>query len=314
MKKFNNIILWLVGVSLFLMACTSEAGPTDETSDSIQIATTIFPIYEITQAIAGEIAEVSLMVGASEDAHHFEPSAQAITSVNEADVFIYSSDLMEFWVASMLDVTENNDLKIIDLSEGLDLTVAGEEVDDHGHGHDHGGQDPHFWLDPLAVNKQISMITNTLSEVDPANAGLYEANAAAFSEELVSLHESYEAAFGGAKSREFVVQHQAFGHLAKRYDLEQVAVGGLQTEIEPSPQKMVEIIEFVKDQEVPVIYYQSGESSAVAETIALATNTDVAVLYDLERQPAAFADAKPTDNLYLEAMYHNLNKLKKSVN
>lgn len=321
MKKFKNNLLFLLGITLFLGACTlqgnsSESIQTNKDSNRIQVVTTIFPVYEITKAIAGDIAEVSLMVGASDDAHHFEPSAQAITSVNEAHIFIYSSDLMEFWVESLLEVIENDDLKIIDLSSGLDLSLPNDEIihsTDHDHSHDHGGQDPHFWLDPLAVEQQTSIITDTLSEVDPQNASLYEENAGIFSTELLTLHESYEEAFSEAESREFVVQHQAFGHLANRYNLEQVAVGGLQTEIEPSPKKLVEIIELIQDQEVPVIYYQSGESSGIAETIASETGTDVAVLYDLEQKPAAFANANETDNLYLKAMYHNLNELKKSA-
>lgn len=289
------------------------------TNGKTQVVASISPVYEMTKAIAGDQAEVSLMVGANEDAHHYEPSAQAVASVNKADVFIYSSEVMEFWADSLLDVVESDTLQVIELAEDLDLAVADspKEEHDHNHGHDdegvahdHGGMDPHFWLDPLAVKQQLSLITEALITADPAGADIYRQNAAAFSEELITLDKAYQVAFHDADHRAFVVQHQAFGHLAARYDLEQVAIGGLTTEVEPAPRQLAQITDFVKEQQVPVIYYQSGENSAIAETIAKETGTEIVVLYDLENVPVGLNEAS---NLYLEAMYQNLEQLKLSI-
>jgi zinc transport system substrate-binding protein len=318
MKRIRKYIIVLLGLLFIMAACSSldtrnEGEENEKSTDQIQVVASIFPVYEITEAIAGDKADISLMVGANEDAHHYEPSAQAIAAVNEADIFIYSSHVMEFWVDSLLEVVENDDLKIIEMADGLNLSLGAAqtpETEEHGHAHDHGGEDPHFWLDPVAVNHQIPIITDALSQADPENAQAYEENAADFGEELLKVHEAYEQAFKDAENNIFVVQHQAFGHLAHRYNLEQVAVGGLTTEIEPSPQKMVEIIDFVNAQDVPVIYYQSGESSAVAETIANETHTEIAVLYDLEGEPIGLNE---TENRYLEAMYKNLEQLKYSI-
>ena len=120
MRKITKNILVILGILTFLVACSSDT-PSDETdnsnqTDKIQVVTSIFPVYEITKEIAGDYAEVSIMVGENEDAHHYEPSAQAVAAVNEADVFIYSSNAMEFWVDQLLNVVENDDLEIINLS------------------------------------------------------------------------------------------------------------------------------------------------------------------------------------------------------
>lgn len=297
---------------------------TEETVDSskTQVIASISPVYEITKAIAGDQAEVSLMVGANEDAHHYEPSAQAVASVTEADVFIYSSEVMEFWADSLLSVVDSDNLQVVELAQGLNLEVSeshedheednhDEHTDEHDdHGHDHGGLDPHFWLDPSAVNEQLSLITEALIAADPAGAEIYEKNAQAFSEELIILDNAYQEAFDQVDSRVFVVQHQAFGHLAARYDLEQIAIGGLTTEVEPAPRQLAQITDFVNEQEVPVIYYQSGQNSAIAETIAKETNTEIAVLHDLENAPSGIDGES---NLYLEAMKQNLEQLKLSI-
>lgn len=326
-KRFFPILMILPVFLLVISACgrgeenaMEEGASVDSTKP--QIVTSIFPMYEIVKEIAGEQADVSLMVGAGEDAHHYEPSAQAVALVSEADAFIYSSDVMEFWAESMLTVVENEDLQIVELAEGLDLSLAGAEADvhddhddhthdNHDHGdHDHGGLDPHFWLDPVLVQAQLPIIVEMLAEIDPANQAVYEQNATGFSLALEELDGAFHQELDEASQRSFVVQHQAFGHLAQRYDLEQVAVGGLSTEVEPSPQDLIEIIEFINEQEVSVIFYQSGAETSIAETLANETNTEIAVLYDLENQPEDFS---VTENFYLEAMYHNLEQLQRAI-
>lgn len=331
MKKYIKAFFVSLVVLLVTVACSREDnGNNDlnsEASDSnqVQVVTSIFPVYEITKEIAGENADVSLMVEANDDAHHYEPSAQAVASVNEADIFIYSSDVMEFWAESLLAVNENSELEIVELAEGLDLsfgeTVAEEshadhdhehehEDHDHHHDHDHGGLDPHFWVDPVAVNQQLELIVDALISVDPEGEENYRENAENFSIELNELDSAYQEAFKGVANRDFVVQHQAFGHLANRYDLNQIAVSGLTTEVEADPQQLSEVVDFVNAQGVPVVYYQSGENSNIAETIALETGTETATLYDLENKPEGI---ETENGLYLEAMYYNLKQLKKTI-
>lgn len=314
--------------AVILIGCTNNNdAEIEQQNDTIHIVTSMFPMYEITKEIAGDRAEVSVMVGANEDAHHYEPSARAVASVNEADVFVYSSDEMEFWVESLLSVVENDDLIVVELGDGIDFEIHSEldhededhhedehnhdDVEHHDHAHDHGNLDPHFWLNPVSVENQLPLIVDALRQVDEEGKDIYEKQAARFSEELLTLDQMYQAAFQSAENRSFVVQHQAFGHLAHQYDLEQVAIGGLTTEVEPNPKQLAQIVTFINEQQIPVIYYQSGSSSSIAETISNETNTGVGVLYDLESLPADFQDAQRP---YIEAMKENLEQLKKSIN
>lgn len=312
-------ILFITTILLIGCADTTEQDSV-ESEDTVQIVTSMFPMYEITKEIAGNRAEISVMVGANEDAHHYEPSARAVAAVNEADIFVYSSDEMEFWVESLLSVVENEDLIVVELGEGIDFEMHSDDDhdhdddhDDHGHGHDghdHGNLDPHFWLNPVSVESQLTLIVDALLAVDSEGKDLYEAEAKRFSDELLALDQAYQEAFDSATNRSFVVQHQAFGHLAHQYDLNQVAIGGLTTEVEPSPNQLAKIVELINEQQLPIIYYQSGESSTIAETIANETSTEIGVLYDLESMPAAFENA---DQPYLDAMKENLNQLKLSI-
>lgn len=318
-KRKLSFIISLLFFMLFISAC----GKSEETISGVvdpnrpQIVTSIFPVYEIVREIAGDQADVHLVVGASEDAHHYEPSAKSILLVNEADAFIYSSDEMEFWVRDMLKVVENNSLHRIQLAEGMDLEIktADEEPDDHEvdddqDGHDHGNIDPHIWLDPVAMGAQIPMLVETLTEIDPAGASVYRKNGAQLATALEELDAAYRQSFQDASKRTFVVQHKAFGHLAKRYNLTQMSVGGLSTEVEPNPKDLIQTIHFVEDNQTEVIFYQGGDTSAVAETIAAETGAEFSVLYDLENKPEGIEES---GNMYLKAMYHNLEELKKVI-
>lgn len=314
MKKIK--FKWLTTLfilTLFVSACSTSEKPTTIPSDKnkTHVVTSIFPVYEIVREIAGDQADVHLMVGSGEDAHHYEPSAKGVSLVNEADAFIYSCDEMEYWASDMLKVVENDDLSVFQLGSNLDLEVEDsheDEADDDGH--DHGNIDPHYWLDPLAIRQQIPKLVKLLSEIDSAGKDLYEENGKNLITVLGDLDQEYRESFEGAKNRSFVVQHKAFGHLANRYDLEQLSVGGLSTEVEPNPKDLIKIIKFVNENNTGVIFYQSGATSAVAETIARETAADIAVLYDIENKPEGI---KQADNYYIEAMYHNLEELKRVI-
>lgn len=427
-------------LGLTLVACgtgeqdNGEAASTSETTgdEPIEVMTTFYPMYEFAREVGGDRANVQMMLDAGEDAHTFEPSAQDVAKVSEADVFVYSSEEMEFWVPSLLESVENPNLTVARASDGIDLHehhdheeddhAHGEdehhhdheehEEDDHAHGEDehhhdhedhdhahgevaqgesgivgvqghyhtgdtatlkyestaidaqelhwkvtvngevteevtttadesfeykvtedgatidvkvhdatgehvaeekiqlhvddHEAVDPHTWLDLVYAQEQVDVIKDAFIEADPAGEDVYEQNAQDFKAQLQALHEEYEEALKDAEHRNFVVQHEAFGHFAQRYNLNQIAIGGLSTEVEPSPSRIAEVGRIVEEYDVPVIYYQQGADSSIAQTVADETGTEVAQLFDLE----VLSDQADS---YLDAMKQNLEQLKLSI-
>ena len=189
--------------------------------------------------------------------------------------------------------------------------VDGEESDRvELHVDDHEDLDPHIWLDPVYAQDQVNAIRDAFIEADPEGEEVYTQNAADFNKQLEELHQEYSQAFENAENRNFVVQHEAFGYLANRYDLNQVSIGGLSTEVEPSPARIAEVGDLVEEYQVPVIYYQEGADSSAAQTVADETGTDIAELYDLE----ILSDEMQAENLsYLDVMERNLEQLKLSI-
>lgn len=296
----------------------SDAPVNENQEAQLSIVTTFYPVYEFTKQVAGERANVSQMIAGGTDAHHYEPSARDIAMVNEADMFVYSSEEMETWVPSLLQSLDSEDVvvvrkadKVDELADHVENVEGDHDHDDHEdeQGHSHA-VDPHIWLDPVLAQDQVTHIKDALIEIDPEGTEYYEERADQFNQELQLIHDEYAEAFEGAENRVFITQHESFGYLANRYDLTQIAVGGLSTEVEPSPSRIAEINELVHEYGVPVIYYQEGSSSAIAETLANETNTETAVLYDLE----TLSDDLQEEGLgYIEAMRINLESLRKSI-
>lgn len=118
-------------MSTILYGCqNSDENSEENTEGKLSIVTSFYPMYEFARQVAGERAEVSLMVSAGEDAHHYEPSAKDVAKVNEADVFVYSSEEMEHWAESLLETTENKKLVVARTADAVES--------DHNHGHSDG--------------------------------------------------------------------------------------------------------------------------------------------------------------------------------
>ena len=99
------------------------------------IVTTLFPQYDFARQLVKEKAEVVLLLSPGVESHDFEPTPSDIILINKADLFIYTGDEMEPWVAKILDSIDNEELTILDVSEGVE-TICEEENREHNHVHE----------------------------------------------------------------------------------------------------------------------------------------------------------------------------------
>lgn len=324
MKKLHKgaLVAAVSSLVFFLAACGSAQETKPAGEEKLQVVTTFYPMYDFTKHVAGDLADVSVLVPSGTDTHGFEPSAKDVAKIQEADVFVYNSVEMETWVPSILETIDSTDIVVVDASEGIELLDGdhGHEEeehaheDDHDHGHEEEGHshevDPHIWLDPVLAQDEVMNIKEGLVEADPENEADYTKNAEAYQVELQELDAEYAAAFENAENRLFVTQHAAFAYLAERYDLEQISIAGLSTDAEPSPSELAEMTEFIQSQNVDYIYFGKTTSSNISETLANETNTELAVLDPIEGITKEDQEAGVD---YVTAMRNNLEALKLSI-
>ncbi|MBO0428043.1 zinc ABC transporter substrate-binding protein [Vagococcus fluvialis] len=317
--KIASLLLLLVGIS----ACGKQEAEKED--GKLEIVTSFYPMYDFTKNVAKDKANVSMLIDGGVESHDYEPSAKDMAKIQNADVFVYNSNEMETWVETVLENIDTSKVKVIEASKGIELLKGseshdGEDHDEHadeeeheGHNHDHGHShafDPHVWLDPLLVKKEVRTISEALIEIDSKNKDYYEKNTTEYLSKLDKLNNDYVAAFEGAKSRKFVTQHTAFSYLANQYGLEQVAISGLSPDQEPTPKELKGIQDLVKKENINVIYTESSASEKIAKTIADATGAELAVLNPMES-----VSKKDRENGadYLSIMAENLEALKLSI-
>lgn len=317
--KIASLLLLLVGIS----ACGKQEAEKED--GKLEIVTSFYPMYDFTKNVAKDKANVSMLIDGGVESHDYEPSAKDMAKIQNADVFVYNSNEMETWVETVLENIDTSKVKVIEASKGIELLKGSESHDeeDHdehadeeeheGHDHDHGHShafDPHVWLDPLLVKKEVRTISDSLIEIDSKNKDYYEKNTTEYLSKLDKLNDDYVAAFEGAKSRKFVTQHTAFSYLANQYGLEQVAISGLSPDQEPTPKELKGIQDLVKKENINVIYTESSASEKIAKTIADVTGAELAVLNPMES-----VSKKDRENGadYLSIMAENLEALKLSI-
>ena len=298
----NRSILWFM-IGLFVLvlgACGQETSQDSKEAKGIKIVTSFYPIYAMVKEISGDLNDVR-MIQSSSGIHSFEPSANDIAAIYDADVFVYHSSILESWAGSLDPSLQKSKVKVIEASDGMTLErVPGLEDMEAGKGVDERTlYDPHTWLDPEKVVEEAQIIADKLSELDSENKEIYQSNAKKFIDQAHELTNKYKPIFDKVEQRTFVTQHTAFSYLAKRFDLNQLGIAGISPDQEPSPKQLTEIQEFVKTYKVKTIFTESNASSKVAETLIKSTGVSLKTLNPLEADPQ-------NDKSYLENLEENL--------
>ncbi|HFN9839931.1 TPA: zinc ABC transporter substrate-binding protein [Enterococcus faecium] len=312
MKKYLLTATVMIGALLFA-ACGNTNKEADKKED-LTVVTTFYPIYDFTKEIVGDEGNVKLLIPAGTEPHDFEPSAKERAEISDADVFVYNSSDMEFFVDSLKDSVDSKQTLMIEAAKGIDR-LESQEADEHEEseeGHDHAHEyDPHVWLDPVLAIKEVRTIAGELGEKYPDKKEIFTKNADAYIKKLEALDQKYSEELKNATNRTFVTQHAAFAYLANQYNLEQVAISGVSPDQEPTPSRLAELKEFVKKNNIKVIYFEENASSKVAETLSNETGVKLEVLNPLES--LTNEQIKAGEN-YISVMEKNLEALKESIN
>jgi len=169
-----------------------------------------------------------------------------------------------------------------------------DEHDDHAHhdGHNHGEFDIHFWLDPEIAKTIVQIAAKEISEIDPANASKYEANAAKALNELDQLINDTRGKIN--KDATYVVFHDAFQYFEQRFGIEVIGALTVNPEILPGAKQLAEIREVIEHEAVNCLFSEPQFNPTIAETIASDTGVKAAVLDPLG------AELEPGKDLYFD--------------
>lgn len=314
MRKFFLVFLFL---GIFILG-----GCLPKDNNKIKVYTSVYPIYDFTSKIGGDKVAVYPVVDFGVEPHHYEPDAATIVKLKNADLFIYNGLKMEYWLDKIKSQLPENKPKLVCATDGVQKRYGHNHYhhDDNEHNHhNEEGIDPHAWLNPLNVITMMENIKNALVEIDPENADYYNANFQHYSEKLNELDTRYYNQINrfDANIRKIIVSHDAFGYLCERYGIEQWAIEGLSRDTEPDMSKIANTIEYAKNNNIGVIFYEKSTGPSVANAIAkdlkelIGNNVIVLELNPIE----AISKKERKDGIdYFKIMEQNLANLVHSFN
>ena len=303
---------------------------TEKKDESKVIYASFYPIYNLTKQIAGDKFDVKAFNSLTTESHDFEPSAKEIAELSESQLIFMNGAGMEDWKD---DVNETIDISMVDTSESLNLIKADhdhedaedhdhEDAEDHDHDHDHdheegehhhhhhGEFDPHTWLSPVNAKAQAKVIADKLSEIDPANKDYYQKNYEKIAKEFDEIINEYKEKFAKVESNKFIVPHEAFGYVARDFNLEQIPLASLTSTADPDAKVMKEVTDLAKADKIRTVFYEKGGSDKAAKTIAGEIGADTAALSTMEFASQDEIDKEVTIQ---EIIKENLENIYKSL-
>jgi zinc transport system substrate-binding protein len=262
-------------------SCASDDGGTGD--GRARVVASFFPLAEIARAVGGPDVEVTDLTPPGVEPHDLEPSSRDVDRIEDADVVLYLGGGFQPGVERTVSRA--------DASSRVDLLA---EIPERRPG------DPHVWLDPRIMAMLTARVADALAAASPAHADAFRQRALAYSTELDALDMAFRSRLLTCDRRLLVTTHDAFGYLARSYQLEQQPLTGLTPDAEPDPRRLAELADLVRSRGVTTVFGEGGGESKSAEALAREAGVRTAVLHTLET---------PTDGGYIGGMRANLDAL-----
>ncbi len=281
----------------------------------ISVVTTGFAGYDFARQIAGEKADVTLLLKPGEESHTFEPTPSDISLINECDLFIYGGGESEKWVDTIIASAES-EIRTVKMME---VTFLREEEHHHEYGevysHEEHGKiyDEHVWTSPKNAVLICKAICHELVEADSDNIEFYQFNKNRYTTELEKLSDEIKTTVETAERNDIYIGDRfPMLYFCEEYGIDyHAAFPGCSAQVEANPTVISELINEIKNDDVSVIFKVDLSTGLVAETISEETGAVVETLYSCHVISASDFEKGET---YLSLMQKNLEAIKKALN
>lgn len=264
--------------TLLLCLCCLLPATATATAE-LRVFVTVAPLAWLVQSLGGPHVQVFSLVKPGQDPHSFEPSPGQLSGLRDADAYLSLGLPFErAWLPRM--VAQHPHLRLVELVEDAAATAppASDHPAEHRHGHTAhpAGVDPHIWTDPLRMAQVSRRVSELLVELRPAAADELHRRQEEVALQLRELHEELTATFAAMPRKVFLVHHPAWGHLAARYGLTQLAIE--REGKEPGPRALAMLAEQVRRQRIRTLFVEPQISDHLAHGLADTLGLEIAVL------------------------------------
>ncbi|WED25770.1 zinc ABC transporter substrate-binding protein [Vibrio sp. DW001] len=260
-----------------------------------KVAVDIAPLHSLVTQVMGEVGKPELLIRPEASPHEYALRPSEAKALSEADIVFWIGEGLTPWLekpltslagsAIQIEMTESKDTTLYDFREGA--TFEGheehkehgdkhdhdheqhheEESDEAEHHHHHEGHDPHAWLDPKNAAVWVNTILEALVDADPEHAQAYQDNAKATIARLSQLTTDIEKQANDLKGIKFIVFHDAYQYFEQRFNLTATGAISLSDASDPSPARVKEIRQTVKDLGVSCVFTEPQYNPKLVNTV-----------------------------------------------
>ena len=302
----KRLIAALLCLCLMLCGCNAQPEkPHDETK--LQIVCTSFPAYDFAREIAGDRAELTLLIKPGSEVHSYEPTPKDMIRIQESDLFICNGGESEQWAKTLI----TPDLNTIYMMDCVDTV---EESADGIYNAEDGEPelDEHVWTSPLNAIKISEEICNALCKLDTDNAEAYKTNFTAYKAQLMALDREFRQVIKNSGKHTLVFADRfPMRYFALEYGLDcYAAFPGCSSETEPSAKTVAYLIDRVRENKIPAVLYMEFSNQKMADVICEDTGCKKLPFYSAH---SVSAEQFEQGVSYLDLMRINLNSLKEAL-
>lgn len=302
----KRLIAALLCLCLILCGCTAQPEkPHDETK--LQIVCTSFPAYDFAREIAGDRAELTLLIKPGSEVHSYEPTPKDMIRIQESDLFICNGGESEQWAKTLI-TPELNTIYMMDCVDTVEESADGIYNAEDGEPE----LDEHVWTSPLNAIKISEEICNALCKLDTDNAEEYKMNFAAYKAQLMALDREFRQVIKNSGKHTLVFADRfPMRYFALEYGLDcYAAFPGCSSETEPSAKTVAYLIDRVREDKIPAVLYMEFSNQKMADVICEDTGCKKLPFYSAH---SVSAEQFEQGVSYLDLMRINLNSLKEAL-
>lgn len=248
-------------------------GAAQEADDPLKVVTTFTVLADMARNVAGDAAEVVSVTKAGAEIHGYEPTPQDIVRAQDADLILWNGLNLELWFGQFL--RNLSDVPAVTLTDGIDpIPIASGAYE--------GQSNPHAWMGLDNAMVYIDNIAGALADQDPENAATYEANAAAYKDEIRATIEPLRDRIAAIPEDErwLVTCEGAFSYLARDFGMQELYLWPMNADQVGTPQQVRAVIDGVRENDVPAVFCESTVNTAPAQQVARETGAEYGgVLY-----------------------------------
>ena len=254
----------------------------------IEALATFHPVDCFTRNVAGSAAHVEMLLPPSVGPHDFALAPSDLRKIAAADIIVSNGLGLESWLQKALDSNAKKGALNLVASKGLPE------------------EDPHVWLDPVFAIQMVENIRDGFKAKDPANAAIYEKNAAAYIEKLKQLDADIRAATEHLPNKRMLPFHESFNCFAKRYGFEIVANIEEFPGKEPTPKYLAKVRKLIAAKNVKVLFIEPQYTPQIVKSLSSDLGLPIVVIDPMET-------GNPSPDLYENAMRANLKAITEAL-